>query len=196
MKVALVHDWLVSYRGGERVLEALAQLFPEAPIYTLFCATDVLPEGLRHRHIHTPRGLNRCRRLRKLLLPWLPTAIESFDLSGYDLVISSSSCVAKGVITNPDALHISYIHSPMRYIWDQQKHYFSSAFKLPGVAAVCHYLLHKLRIWDVASSSRVDVFVANSEFVARRIQKYYRREAQVLHPPPSSYRKPSVLGLL
>lgn len=183
MKVALVHDWLVSYRGGEKVLESFAELFPDAPIFTLFYNPENIPEKLRARKIITPKKLAAFSRFRKLLLPILPSAVETFDLSEFDLIVSSSSCVAKGAIPGPDTFHISYIHSPMRYIWDQRDHYLGRILKLPLVGALTHYLLTQLRVWDSTSSARVDVFVANSEFVKRRVKKYYRRDAEVIHPP-------------
>ena len=183
IRVALVHDWLVSYRGGEKVLEALAELFPDAPIYTLFYQPKALPESLTSRKIIYPRGLNLLRPLRKLLLPILPAAIEAFDLNGYDLIVSTSSCVAKGVLPGPSAKHLCYIHSPMRYAWDQREHYFGRWLKMPIIGMVIEWMLARLRLWDVASSSRVDQFVANSHFVAQRVKRYYGREAAVVAPP-------------
>jgi len=118
MRVAFVHDWLVTYRGGERVLEALLELYPNAPIYTLFYDASEMPDSIRLRDVRVDRWLNALRPLRKILLPLLPAAIEAMPLEDYDLVISTSSCVAKGVLVGAEARHISYIHSPMRYIWD------------------------------------------------------------------------------
>lgn len=184
MKVALVHDWLVTYRGGEKVLEQLAALFPSAPIYTLFYDPKKLPLSLTQREIIFPKNLNRFVGMRKeFLLAFYPSIIESFDLTAYDLIISSSSCVAKGIIPGPQAKHLCYLHAPMRYIWDQQKFYFSTYGKIPGLSFIANLLATQLRMWDVTSSARVDQFVANSHFVAQRIQRYYRRDSTVIPPP-------------
>lgn len=184
LRVAIIHDWLVTYRGGERVLEALCEIYPDAPIYTLFYDKRKLPESLKNKKIIYPKSLNSLKFMRKLLLPFLPQFIEEFDLSRYDLVVSSSSCVAKGVIPAPHSKHICYIHSPMRYIWDQKKFYFQRLLKLPFLGFLLSFLLKSLRIWDVTSSARVDLFLSNSSFVKERVKRYYRRESEVL-PPPS-----------
>lgn len=185
LKVCFVHDWLVSYRGGEKVLESLLKLFPEAPIYTLFYDPRFLPETFRNRKVLYPKTLSHFKKFRKLLLPFLPSAIEAFELKGYDLVISTSSCVAKGVIPPLRAKHVSYIHSPMRYIWDQRGEYFQKLEKIPGLNAVLYYMLSQLRTWDHVSSQRVDYFLSNSNFVKTRVEKYYRRESELIHPPVS-----------
>ena len=182
-KVALVHDWLVSYRGGEKVLEALSELYPDAPIYTLFYNPKKIPAFLRNKQIIYPRRLNKFRWLRKLMLPFLPSQIESLEIRGFDLVISTSSCVAKGIILDPQTKHLCYMHSPMRYIWDQRQNYFARFSKIPIVSTVLHFLLARLRVWDFISAQRVDVFLANSNFVAKRIQNFYRRDSFVVHPP-------------
>ena len=185
IRVALVHDWLTGQRGGEKVLEVLAEIFPDAPIYTLFHFPGSQVDALEARIIRTSflQGLPFLRKKYRLYLPLFPLAAELFDLADYDLVISSSHCVAKGVIPGPDALHLSYIHSPVRYAWNQYFSYFPpremSLFRRLAVPRI----IHRLRIWDVASSARVDHFVANSANVARRIRRYYRREADVIHPP-------------
>lgn len=181
MKVAFVHDWLDTYRGGEKVLEALLELYPEAPIYTLFYDPHQVPETIRNRRIIYPQWLAPLRPWRKALLPFFPWLVESFDTETYDLVISSSSCVAKGVLTSPDAFHLSYVHSPMRYIWDQRHHYIGSKPRL--LRAVIHMLSTRLRLWDQSSSTRVDKFVVNSAFVGRRVKKFYGRDAEVVAPP-------------
>ena len=121
-KVAFVHDWLDTYRGGEKVLELMLRLYPEAPIHTLFYDPKDLPSSITQRQIYHPKALKPFQKIRKLMLPLLPAFIESMPLENYDLVISTSSCVAKGVITAPEAKHLCYIHSPMRYIWDQREH--------------------------------------------------------------------------
>lgn len=185
MKVAIVHDWLDTYRGGERVLEALLDLYPDAVVYTLFYTAGQLPPSITRHRIVTPQFVpSFFSRIRKALLPLLPTLVESFDLSGYDLVLSSSSCVAKGVIASPQATHISYVHSPMRYVWDERFRYFKSlpALMQPAMYWPFHLVAGYLRMWDASSSLRVDQFIANSRFVASRIQSYYRRESVVLNP--------------
>ena len=183
MKVALVHDWLIGMRGGEKVLEVLCELYPNAPIYTLFYdSKGVSPAILKHKII--PSNLNNLPFVLKyyrMLLPMYPSAIESFDLTDYDLVISTSHCVAKGVITAGDSIHISYTHTPMRYIWDMYFHYFASYGKIKKL--LMNKFIHYLRIWDVTATSRVDYLIANSHFVKKRIKKFYRRDADVIHPP-------------
>ena len=182
-RVALVHDWLTGMRGGEKVLEAIASLFPEAPIYTLFHFPGSVSQALESHPVHTS-FLQRApglRRRYRSYLPLFPVAIEELDLTGYDLVISSSHCVAKGVIPSPDAFHLCYCHTPMRYAWDQEHAYFPR--RDGAVARLRSLTLTALRSWDVASAARVNQFVANSSFVARRIRSYYGRDADVLHPP-------------
>jgi len=185
IKAALVHDWLTGQRGGEKVLEALAEIFPEAPIYTLVYVRGSQIDEVERRDIRTSfvQKLPFVKKGYRWYLPLLPLAAELFDLQDYDLVISSSHCVVKGVITHPDALHISYVHSPVRYAWNQYFSYFAprkiSFFSRLFIPPVIHYL----RLWDESSSHRVDHFIANSRNVARRIEKYYRRQADVIHPP-------------
>ena len=185
LKVALVHDWLTGRRGGERVLEALAELFPGAPIYTLFHFPKSQVEDLESRSIRTSflQQMPFLKRHYRLYLPLYPMAAELFDLQEFDLVLSSSHCVAKGVISHPDALHVSYVHSPVRYAWNQYSAYFGPGKLGFFSKRLVPPLIHSLRMWDVTSSARVDHFVANAAAVARRIQKYYRREAEVIHPP-------------
>lgn len=183
MKVCLVHDWLVTHRGGEKVLLAMLKSFPDADIYTLFYDQDNMGRYFSSYRVFTPPGLAMFSRARKLLLPFFPAIIESFDLNSYDLVLSSSSCVAKGALARPSALHISYIHSPMRYIWDQRSHYFNGIDRIPGLRLMKNYALTSLRQWDTISSQRVQHLIANSSFVKERIACYYQREATVIHPP-------------
>ena len=182
-KVALVHDWLTGMRGGETVLEHLSALFPGAPLYTLFHFPGSVSAALESHPIRTSylqRAPSLYRHYRSYL-PLFPSAIEDFDLGGFDLVVSSSHCVAKGVIPPPGAFHLCYCHTPMRYAWDQEHAYFPQR---RGLAARLRSLaLSALRTWDAASSSRVDLFVANSSFVAERIRRYYGRSAEVAHPP-------------
>jgi len=184
-KVALVHDWLTGQRGGEKVLEVFTEIFPEAPIYTLFHFLGSQIENIEKRTIHTSflQKMPFLRKRYRWYLQFYPLAVELFDLQDYDLVISSSHCVAKGAIPRADALHISYIHSPVRYAWNQYFAYFSADQLGFFSRRLIPPLIHRLRLWDVASTSRVDYFLANSKTVARRIYRYYRRTADVLHPP-------------
>ena len=183
MKVAFVHDWLVTYRGGEKVLEALLSLYPDAPVYTLFYDPKKLPPTITNRKIITPRILRPFNRVRKALLPVLPTIVESFPTEKFDLVISTSSCVAKGVLTNPNSKHLCYVHSPMRYIWDQRQHYLQTLKKIPIISGLVALISNYLRLWDVSSSQRVDQFISNSNFVKSRVSKYYGKDSKVIHPP-------------
>ena len=187
MKVAVVHEWLDSYAGSERVLEEILEIWPEAD---LFAVCDFLPAVerafLRGRPVRTTfiQRLPFARRRFRTYLPLMPLAIEQLDLSGYDLVVSSSHAVAKGVLTGPGQLHISYIHSPMRYAWDLQHQYLRQSGVERGLkGALTRLLLHKLRMWDRSSAAGVDVMVANSSYIAERIRKAWRREALVVHPP-------------
>jgi glycosyltransferase involved in cell wall biosynthesis len=182
-RVALVHDWLTGMRGGEKVLEAICELFPGAPIYTLFHFPGTVSRTLE-AHPITTSYLQRApgvRRHYRSYLPLFPAAIESFDLTPFDLVVSTSHCVAKGAITAPTSFHLCYCHTPMRYAWDQESVYFPRRTGLR--ARIRGQILSRLRQWDAASSHRVDRFVANSSFVAARIRRYYRRDARVIHPP-------------
>lgn len=176
----MVHDWLVAHRGGEKVLLELARLFPEAPIYTLvFKPARVHPE-LRSRRVVTS-FIQRLPGAFRAYLPLFPAAIESFDFQGFDLVLSTSHCVAKGL--RSEAPHLSYVHTPMRYIWDQLDSYVP---KVPGrrlVRVAAEIAAEPLRRWDVASSARPTALVANSRFVAKRIERFWGRQASVVHPP-------------
>ena len=184
-KVAIVHDWLTGKRGGEKVLEVFGELYPEAHIFTLLYNPGTISESLASHEIHTsfinklPFKKNSYRQF----LPLFPTAIEQFNLKEYDLILSSSHCVAKGIIPSPNSLHISYLHTPMRYVWDMYHEYFGEGQvgKLSGM--IIPLFANYLRNWDVSSSNRVDWYLANSQHVAKRIEKYYRREARVLYPP-------------
>lgn len=183
MKTAIVHYWLVGMRGGERVLEQFCRLYPDADIFTHVLQPELISDEIRRHRI-------QCTFISKLpfagrhyrgYLGLMPRALEELDLSGYDLVISSESGPAKGVIVRPTARHICYCHSPMRYIWD---HYplYKRRLRLPA-RWVFAYVAHRMRQWDVTTAPRVDRFVANSHFVAERIRRYYKREADVVHPP-------------
>jgi glycosyltransferase involved in cell wall biosynthesis len=188
-RVAIVHDWLVSMRGGERVLESLCRLYPTADLFTLrYDRAGVSPEIAGRRVVPSfldrlARGLPLGRAEFRLLLPLFPLAVESFRLDGYDLVISSSHAVAKGVRPAPGALHVSYVHSPMRYIWEAQPIYAGSVPGGPVGRATFALVARRLRRWDVASTARVDEIVANSRYTQARVRQYYGREAIVIEPP-------------
>jgi glycosyltransferase involved in cell wall biosynthesis len=183
MRVAIVHYWLVSMRGGEKVLESLCRLFPEADIFTHVYDPDAVSETIRRHRISTTfiNSLPFARRRYKQYLPLMPIALEQIDLRGYDLVISSESGPAKGIIPSAGAVHICYCHSPMRYIWNMFHDYRERAGFLTKL--VMPPLAHYLRSWDAIASMRVDCFIANSQTVAARIASYYRREAIVIYPP-------------
>ncbi len=185
MRVALVHDWLTGMRGGEKCLEVFCEMFPDADLFALLHVKGAMSPTIEDMAIHTS-FLQRVPGIGKLyrnFLPLFPRAIESFDLSGYDLVLSSSSCVAKGAKPGDAAVHVCYCHSPMRYIWDKYDDYFG-----PGRAGwhkrlAMRLLVKRLRRWDVRSAARVHHFIANSRYVADRIRRYYGRDAAVINPP-------------
>lgn len=183
MRVAFIHYWLTRMRGGERVLEAFSRLFPEADIFTHVVEREKLSQRLASHEISTTyiSKLPFARSQYQKYLSFMPRALEELDLSDYDLVISSESGPAKGIIPRPDAFHLCYCHSPMRYIWDLYPDYVGGAGWL--ARQVFPHMAHRLRNWDVTSSARVDQFVANSSFVAKRIEKYYRRESEIVFPP-------------
>jgi glycosyltransferase involved in cell wall biosynthesis len=187
MKIAVVHEWLTSYAGSERVVEQILQLYPQADVFSL---VEFLPPELRGFIQNKPvttsflQNLPFAQHYFRHYLPLMPLAIEQFNLQAYDLVISSNHAVAKGVLTRPHQLHLSYVHTPVRYAWDLQHQYLQTADLNRGLKAlIVNPLLHYLRLWDLASAYRVDQFVANSQFVARRIAKTYRRPARVIYPP-------------
>ncbi|WP_404933487.1 glycosyltransferase [Nitratireductor sp. L15S-10] len=183
MRVAIVHYWLVSMRGGEKVVEALCDMYPEADIFTLVYDERRVSEKIR-RHRVIPSFLQKipgARRHYQSLLPLMPFALESLDVSGYDLIISSESGPAKGITPGPQATHVCYCHSPMRYVWDHY-HFYRANAGLP-TRLLMPWIAPALRAWDVTTAARVDAFVANSRHVADRIGKYYRRRAIVLNPP-------------
>ena len=185
LRIAIVHYWFVNRRGGERVVEVMAEMFPNADLFCLVLNPDRLAPALRGRSIQTSflQELPFSRRCYRHFLPLYPLALEQFDLSGYDLVLSSESGPAKGVLTNSTACHVCYCHSPMRYLWDFYHAYRNGrafgALSRPVFSVAAHYL----RLWDAASAQRVDHFLANSRTVATRIRKNYRRHADVIHPP-------------
>ncbi|GJE28443.1 glycosyltransferase [Methylobacterium organophilum] len=183
MRVAIIHYWLVGMRGGEKVLEALGRMYPEADIFTHVVVPEALSEDLRRHRIRTSfiAKLPRAARNYKSYLPLMPLALEQLDLSGYDLIISSESGPAKGIIPPEGAVHVCYCHSPMRYIWNMYHDYRRTAGRV--AKAAMPLMTHYLRTWDESSAARVDHFVANSRTVASRIRRYYRRESDVVHPP-------------
>jgi glycosyltransferase involved in cell wall biosynthesis len=181
MKVAITHDWLTSFGGGERVVRELHRMFPDAPIYTAVYDPSRVPASVREWDIR-PSFLQRipfAKRKYQLLLPLMPMAFEQFDMSGYDLVVTSSSACAKGVITSPDAVNVCYCHTPTRYIWDLYHDYTRGHRARALIAPVAH----ALRLWDRLSADRVDHFVANSYEVASRIRRHYRRDSELIYPP-------------
>ena len=187
MKIAIIHEWLDSYAGSERVVEQMLACFPEADLFAL---CDFLPDnqrGFLGGKVPKTSFIQRlpfARRMFRNYLQLMPLAIEQFDLQGYDLVLSSSHAVAKGVITGPGTRHISYVHSPMRYAWDLQHQYLRQAGLTRGLKGLyTRWLLHKLRGWDQLSAARPDVILGNSSYIVERIRKVWRREAAVLHPP-------------
>ncbi|MGX9418433.1 glycosyltransferase family 4 protein [Vibrio sp. WJH972] len=188
MKVAIVHDWLTQTGGAELVLQQLIELYPDCEVFSLL---DFLEQKdrdfyLAGKTVKTSfiQKLPFAKKLYRNYLPLMPIAIEQFDFSGFDVVISSSYAVAKGVITSPNQLHISYCHSPIRYAWDMQTQYLKESNMTSGLKSVLvRYLLHKIRIWDHRSAASVDQFIANSNFIKKRINKFYKRDSEVIFPP-------------
>ncbi len=184
MRVALVHYWLLGMRGGEKVLEAFCRIFPEADIFTLFYDPEKVSDTIRARRV-TTSFLNPARRYYRSLLPLMPFALEHLDLRGYDLIISSESGPAKGLMLNASSRHICYCHSPMRYLWDLYPDYLHDWTHSRWRRAVMSLSANYLRLWDFASAARVDEFIANSENVQKRLWRAYRRHSRVVHPPVS-----------
>ena len=186
-RVALVHDWLVVYAGAEKVLEQMLEIWPEADVFAL---VDFVPEKdrafLKGKKVTTTfiQKLPFARTKYRAYLPFMPLAIEQLDLSGYDLVVSSSHAVAKGVLTSPSQVHVSYVHSPIRYAWDLQHQYLRESGLTKGLkSCLARALLHYIRLWDLRTANGVDVMVANSKFVGKRIRKVYGRDSEVVYPP-------------
>jgi glycosyltransferase involved in cell wall biosynthesis len=188
MKVAIIHDWFMAATGGEKCVESFLNIWPDADVFTL---VDFLNDNDRRKLLKGKRAKTSfiqkmpfSKNKYRSYLPLFPMAIESFDLNGYDLILSSSAAISKGVLTNSEQLHICYCHTPMRYAWDLYHRYMEEAGlngKPTGIFAKA--MLHYLRIWDLGTASRVDAFVANSRYVATRIKKVYSRSAQVINPP-------------
>lgn len=186
-KVAIIHDWLTTYSGAEKVLASILEMYPNADVFTL---VDFMPlsqrDFLKGHKVHTSflQSWPWVKKKYRNYLLFMPLAIEQFDLTGYDLIISSSHAVAKGVITGPDQLHICYCHTPIRYAWDMQHQYLAEAGLLKGIKSyIARMILHKIRLWDARTSNGVNYFIANSNFIKRRIYKNYRRESCVIYPP-------------
>ncbi len=186
-KIALVHDWFITFAGSERVIEQILQVFPEADLFALMdfmAAPDRI--FLQGKPVHTSflqtvPFLNR--KNYRNFLPFMPLAIEQLDLSGYDIIITNCHAVSKGVITSPDQLHIGYIHSPMRYAWDMQNDYLAVSGIKSLKSLLARSILHYIRLWDSTAANRPDVLYGNSAFICRRIEKFYRRKAEILYPP-------------
>lgn len=185
LRVAIVHYWFLNRRGGERVVEAICRLFPQADIFTLLCDPDALSSALRKHKVTTSflQGIPGSRRWHRHLLPLMPLAGEQFDLRDYDVVISSESGPSKGVLTSPGTCHICYCHTPMRYAWDFYQDYKNRSGLGPLRRTAFALTTHYARLWDRAAADRVDFFAANSHNVALRIKKFYRRDAEVIYPP-------------
>lgn len=185
MKIAIVHDHLTQIGGAEKVLRVFHEMFPKAPIFTLVCNENKIEGLIPKENLRTsflqqlPWGVSRYQ----WYLSLMPTATESYDLSEYDVVLSSSSALAKGIITQSNTLHICYCHTPTRYLWSDTRPYIEGLRYPFFIKKIIPFMLNKLRIWDFAAAQRVDIFIANSNFVARRIKKYYRRESVVIYPP-------------
>lgn len=187
MKVAIVCDWLVTYAGAEKVLEQMLEVFPEADLFALVDFIEPDKRGfIKNKPVTTSfiQKLPKAKKKYRNYLPFMPLAIEQIDVSAYDLVISSSHCVAKGIITGPNQVHISYVHSPIRYAWDLQHQYLRESGLNIGLKGwIAKIILHYMRLWDYRTSNNVDYFVSNSGFIAKRIWRCYRREADVIYPP-------------
>lgn len=193
-RVALVHDWLLTWRGGEKVLEAIAELFPHAPIFTLFHDPTHMPASIESHRV-VASALDRmpfAKTKHRHFLPLMPAAIRALDVGDAELVISSSHCVAKGIRVPRRAKHVSYVHAPLRYMWDRYDDYFGPGKASPVVRAGARAMRPLLRAWDVATSSSVDRFIANSAHVAGQIEARYHRHARVIHPPVELERFTSV----
>jgi len=193
MKVAIVHYWLVNIRGGEKVIESLLEIFPDADIFTHVYNPDNTGELVKHRNIYTSRinKLPFAKKLYPLYMPLMPKALMDFNLQDYDLVISSESGPSKGVVPNPDSFHVCYCHSPMRYLWDMYHDYFKNTNFF--VRHFMKRLIPDLRVWDIISANMVDCFTANSEYVAKRIKRYYNRDSIVVNPPVDTEKYRTVL---
>ena len=187
IRIAIVHDWFVNYAGSERVVEQILNLFPHADLFAVVDFLDEEKRGFIQNKPVTTTFIQKfpfAKTKFRQYLPLMPLAIEQLDLSAYDLIISSSHAVAKGVLTSPNQLHISYVHSPIRYAWDLQHQYLKESNLEKGFKSwIARWILHQIRLWDYRTANGVDLFIANSQFIARRIHKVYRRDAEVIYPP-------------
>ncbi len=187
LKIAIVHDWLVTYAGAEKVLECIIELYPDADLYSLIEDLDEdNKDFLKNKKVNTTfmQKIPLIKKIYRKLLPIMPFAVETLDLGKYDLIISSSHAVAKGVITGPMQLHICYCHTPIRYAWDLESEYLYEAGLSQGIKYfLAKHLLKKIRMWDFISSSRVDYFISNSNFIGKRINKFYRKNSNTIYPP-------------
>ena len=187
IRIAIVHEWFVNYAGSERVIEQILNLFPHADLFAVVDFLDNSKRGfIQNKKVTTTfiQNLPFAKTKFRQYLPLMPLAIEQLDLSAYDLIISSSHAVAKGVLTSPNQLHISYVHSPIRYAWDLQHQYLKESNLEKGFKSwIARWILHQIRLWDYRTANGVDLFIANSQFIARRIHKVYRRDAEVIYPP-------------
>jgi len=184
-RIALVHDYLVQYGGAERVLECFSELFPYAPIYTLVYDKKTMHGVFADKDIRTSfiQKIPFAKKKHRVFPQFMPMAIEQFDFSKYDVVLSDSSSYAKGIITSPETLHICYMHTPMRYAWDDCQKYTSDFYFPSFIKKLIPLFMTYIRIWDRVSIDRVDRLISNSNFVAKRIKKYYKRDVQIIHPP-------------
>ena len=183
-KIAIVHDWLTNMGGAEKVIESFINIYPEAPIYTLMVNKGNLSEKFQDREIipsFLQKKMSKKKPNHQKFLPFMPMAFESFDLNEYDVILSSTSSCAKGVVTRPDTVHICYCHTPMRYAWE---FYYEYTENIGGLKKkLLKYAMNYIRLWDRVAADRVDYFIANSQYVANRIWKHYRRKSTVIYPP-------------
>lgn len=185
MRIAFVHDYLNQYGGAERVLESFIEIFPSAPIYTLIYNAKAMRGRFFNKEIHTSflQKIPFAKSHHRIFPILMPLAIEKFDFSGYDIVVSDSASFGKGIITKPETIHICYCHTPPRFAWDDSQKYIKefSMFKLAKI--FIPFFMNYIRVWDKEAASRVDKFICNSNFIAQRIKKYYRRDAEIIYPP-------------
>ncbi len=186
IKIALVHDFLDQYGGAERVLKVLSEMFPEAPIFTLLYDKEKMRGEFANREIHVSflqKFPSFLRKRKKWLLPFMPVAPETFNLREYDLIISSSGAWSKGIVTRLNTLHISYLHSPMRFVWDSHEEYLKESKSGRKLGFLARMILNYIRVWDKTAADRPDYLISNSVFTQRRVRKYYGRDSKVIYPP-------------
>ncbi|GAI90557.1 unnamed protein product, partial [marine sediment metagenome] len=185
MKIALVHDYLNQYGGAERILEAFTKIYPDAPIFTLIYNPQKMRGVFYDKKIHTSflQKLPLAKSHHRTFPLLMPVAIEKFDLSDYDVVLSDSASFAKGIITKPETLHVCYCHTPPRYAWDDSHKYIKEFGMAKWAKIFVPFFMNYIRLWDREASYRVDKFICNSNFVSQRIKKYYKRQAKVIYPP-------------